>query len=132
MAEGATLDTMGTAGSVLLGLIAVVGVIFLCAWLLRRMQGLPGGQTRAMKVLSVLSVGQRERVALIEVGGTQILLGITPHSVRTLHVFDEPVIARPDTGGGGDFASRLQSILSRGGPGQDSRTGRHDAGERGE
>lgn len=111
---GSTWDNLG---SISLGLIAVLAVIFLSAWLVRRLQGLQGPSSNAVKVVAVLPVGQRERVALLEVGKTQLLVGITAQSIRTLHVFDEPVV---DAGAAtsGDFASRLQSMLSKGAAGQ--------------
>lgn len=113
--SGNSPDTLGTVMSLGLGLLVVVAAILLCAWLARRVQGLQGMNSQAMKVVAVLSVGQRERVVLVDVAGQQLLLGITPQSVRTLHVFDEPVIHPRD--GGGDFASKLQSMLSRGASG---------------
>ncbi|MFE8069515.1 flagellar biosynthetic protein FliO [Marinobacteraceae bacterium S3BR75-40.1] len=116
-------DSVATVGSLILGLVAVVGVILLCAWLVKRMQGLQGTTSQAMKILAVLPVGQRERVALIEVGHTQILLGITPQSIRTLHVFDEPVVDNSQ-GINSDFASRLQAMLNRGPLGQGKWTNR--------
>tara|TARA_R100000322_G_scaffold4148_2_gene3291 strand:+ start:3667 stop:4155 length:489 start_codon:yes stop_codon:yes gene_type:complete len=100
--------------SVALGLLAVLAVIFLSAWLVRRLQGMQGPNNNAVKTLAVLPVGQRERIALLEVGGTQLLVGITAQSIRTLHVFDEPVVDAAGTGGNGDFASRLQAMLSKG------------------
>lgn len=103
-------NPLDNVGSIALGLLAVLAVIFFSAWLVRRLQGLQGPASNAVKVLAVLPVGQRERVTLLEVGKTQILVGITAQSIRTLHVFDEPVLdssASPP----GDFASRLQSIL---------------------
>src|SRR6056297_2231482 len=69
------------------GLLAVIAIIFGCAWLVRRMSGMTGGNTRAMKLVSVMPMGTRERIALIDVGGKQILVGVTPQAIRTLHVF---------------------------------------------
>ncbi|MDX1589313.1 MAG: flagellar biosynthetic protein FliO [Oleiphilaceae bacterium] len=112
--NGSGPDTVSTVMSLGLGLLVVVAAILLCAWLARRVQGLQGVNTQAMKVVAVLSVGQRERVVLVDVAGQQILLGITPQSVRTLHVFDHPVVSPRD--GGGDFASKLQAMLSRANP----------------
>ena len=106
-------------GSISLGLLAVLAVIFLSAWLVRRLQGLQGPSSNAVKVLAVLPVGQRERVALLEVGNTQLLVGITAQSIRTLHVLDEPIVdGRPAPTG--DFASRLQAMLSKAPLGQRS------------
>jgi len=110
--RGSGPDTVGTVIQLGLGLLVVIAVIFFCAWLARRVQGMHGMNTQAMKVVAVLSVGQRERVALLQVGEQQILIGITPQSVRTLHVFDEQVIS-PREGGSNDFASKLQAMLSR-------------------
>ncbi len=86
-------DTVATMLTLGVGLLAVIAIIYGCAWIVRRMSGMTGvNNTRAIKVVSVMAIGARERIALIEVGGQQILLGITPSAIRTLHVFDEPVV----------------------------------------
>ncbi|MGM0434407.1 MAG: flagellar biosynthetic protein FliO [Pseudomonadota bacterium] len=107
-------DTMTTALTLGAGLIVVLAVIVFSGWIARRVQGLGGVNTQALKVVAVLSVGQKERVALVEVGGKQILIGITPQSVRTLHVFDEPVVTASQPAGSGDFARKLQQVMGRG------------------
>ncbi|WP_286220200.1 flagellar biosynthetic protein FliO [Marinobacter apostichopi] len=105
-------DTMGTMVSLGLGLIAVIALIYGCAWIIRRMNGMTGMNNNAIKVVSVMALGARERLALIEVGGQQILLGITPSAIRTLHVFDEPVVdaSNPPSG---EFARRLQGMIGK-------------------
>ncbi|MBC7185047.1 MAG: flagellar biosynthetic protein FliO [Marinobacter sp.] len=105
-------DTIGTIVSLGLGLVAVIAVIYGCAWIIRRMNGMTGMNNNAIKVVSVMAIGARERIALIEVGGQQILLGITPSAIRTLHVFDEPVVD-PGNATSGDFARRLQSMIGK-------------------
>lgn len=105
-------DTVGTVMSLGLGLLAVVAVIYGCAWLIRRMSGMTGMNNSAIKVVSVLAIGARERIALVEVGGQQILLGITPSTIRTLQVFEEPVVdaANPPSS---EFARRLQGMIGK-------------------
>ena len=105
-------DTLGTILSLGLGLVAVVAVIYGCAWIIRRMNGMTGMNNNAIKVVSVMALGARERLALIEVGGQQILLGITPSAIRTLHVFDEPVVdaSNPPSG---EFSRRLQGMIGK-------------------
>ncbi|MGC8119396.1 flagellar biosynthetic protein FliO [Marinobacter sp. VGCF2001] len=105
-------DTLATVMSLGVGLLAVVAVIYGCAWLIRRMSGMTGMNNNAIKVVSVLAIGARERIALVEVGGQQILLGITPNAIRTLHVFDDPVVAA-GSAGSGDFARKLQSMIGK-------------------
>ena len=51
--------------------------------------GKPNGA--ALDVLADLPLGQKERAVLIRVGTTQILLGVAPGRVSTLHVLAEPV-----------------------------------------
>ncbi|MFO8141300.1 MAG: flagellar biosynthetic protein FliO [Marinobacter sp.] len=105
-------DTIATVMSLGLGLLAVVAVIYGCAWLIRRMNGMTGMNNNAIKVVSVLAIGARERIALVEVGGQQILLGITPSTIRTLQVFEEPVVdaANPPSS---EFARRLQGMIGK-------------------
>ena len=105
-------DTLGTIVSLGLGLVAVIAVIYGCAWIIRRMNGMTGMNNNAIKVVSVMAIGTRERIALIEVGGQQILLGVTPSAIRTLHVFDEPVV---DSGNAssGEFARRLHTMMGK-------------------
>ncbi len=105
-------DAVGTLTSLGLGLLFVIGMIFLCAWLVRRMSGLTGMNNQLMKVVSVLNLGARERIALIEVGDQQILVGITPSTIRTLHVLDEPV-TDTQVAGSSEFARRLQGMISK-------------------
>ena len=105
-------DTVMTMLSLGFGLLAVIAIIFGCAWIVRRMSGMTGGNTRAMKVVSVMPMGTRERIALIDVGGKQILIGVTPQAIRTLHVFDEPVVA-PGEQVSGDFAHKLQGMIGK-------------------
>lgn len=105
-------DTVGTLVSLGIGLLAVIAIIYGCAWIIRRMNGMSGMNNNAIKVVSVMALGARERLALIEVGGQQILLGITPSTIRTLHVFDEPVVDASNSPTG-DFARRLQGMIGK-------------------
>lgn len=105
-------DTLVTMLSLGVGLLAVIAIIFGCAWIVRRMSGMSGGNTRAIKVVSVMPMGTRERIALIEVGGQQILIGVTPSAIRTLHVFDEPVVSAGEPVSG-DFARKLQGMIGK-------------------
>ena len=106
------------AGSLLqmvLGLSAVLALIIGLAWVMRRLGGIPGAAAGSLRVLGGLSMGTRERVVLIQVGETQLLIGVAPGRVQTLHVLDQPV--QPDeahTAGKGSFATSLNAALRRG------------------
>ena len=77
---------------VCLSLAVVIALILAAGWVLRRLQG---GGVRAggnLRCLESIVVGMKERVVLVEAGGKQMLLGVAPGNVRTLHVFDEPIV----------------------------------------
>lgn len=100
---------------VLLGLIAVIALMLVFAWLMRRMSGVQGGTAGALRVLGGMSMGAREKVVLVQVGETQLVLGVAPGRVQTLHVLEKNI--EPPTGQGAgmnSFARSLQQALSRG------------------
>ncbi len=118
--------SMGAIVSMVLGLLVVLALIFGSAWLVRRVNGVRGVNNSAMRIVSVLAVGQRERILLLEVGGRQVLIGVTAHNIRTLHVFEEPVVTGP-VRADSDFAAKLQVMLQKG-----FGTGDRDRGSRGD
>jgi len=110
--ENPALST-GSYLQVILGLVFVVLLIFALAWLVRRMGRLQSVIGGSMKLLGGLSLGQRERAVLVQIGETQMLLGVAPGSVRTLHVFDEPVVSATASPKGGSFADKLNAVLKQ-------------------
>lgn len=85
----------GSAGAMaqtLVWLLVVIGVILALAWLVRRFTNIGPYGSGTMRLLSALPVGNRERIVLVQVGEKQLLLGVAPGNVNTLHVFDQPVV----------------------------------------
>ncbi|WP_145494257.1 flagellar biosynthetic protein FliO [Yersinia bercovieri] len=85
------------AGSVLTQVGSVLGgilLLILCgAWLVRRLGFAP--QARNNKLLSVKAscqVGQRERVVIVEVDNTWLVLGVTSQQVTSLHTLPRPPV----------------------------------------
>lgn len=103
----------GQVFTVLAGLAFVLALVFGCGWLVKRFSGMPSARTGAIKVVSVLPIGSRERLALVEVGGQQLLLGVTAQQITTLHTFDEPVVDAADIKNNSEFAQKLHQMLSR-------------------
>lgn len=75
-------------------LLVIVGLILLLAWGVRRFTNIGPKSAGAMRVLSALPVGNRERIALVQVGDRQILIGVAPGHVSTLHVFEENIVSQ--------------------------------------
>ncbi|MBC54419.1 MAG: flagellar biosynthetic protein FliO [Gammaproteobacteria bacterium] len=94
--EGATQGAMFAGGSdaivqTAIWLLVIVGLILLLAWGVRRFTNIGPKSAGAMRVLSALPVGNRERIALVQVGDKQLLIGVAPGHVSTLHVFEDNV-----------------------------------------
>ncbi|TCS42425.1 flagellar biosynthetic protein FliO [Reinekea marinisedimentorum] len=95
---------------VFLMLVIVVGLIFACAWLIRRMSGGMGVNQKHLRVLSVMPLGTREKIMIIKAANEYLLIGVTPTGIQTLHRFEEPIDIN-DTLIASPFADRLKGIL---------------------
>ena len=89
-AEKQTLKTLsyGNMLNWLVGLLLVLGLFFLCMWSLRKVNGLVVSSADRMRVVGGLSLGMREKVVLLQVGKKQLVLGVTPGRIDTLHVLE--------------------------------------------
>lgn len=98
---------------IVMSLVLVLLIIFLSAWMLRRYGRYPGVADGNLKVLGTLSVGQRERILLIQVGKEQVLVGVTSSRISTLHQLSENVVVNQPQPVTGSFAQRLQEALGQ-------------------
>lgn len=95
---------------VLLALTFIVGLIFACAWVIRRMSGGVGLNQKHIQVLSVMPLGTREKLMIIRAADEYLLLGVTQQGIQTLHRFDEPIDLQDPTQTS-PFADRLKGLL---------------------
>lgn len=100
-------------GQIMLSLVLVLLIIFASAWLLRRYGRFPGVADGNLKVLGALSVGQRERILLLQVGEDQILVGVTSSKISKLHELAEPVDVTQTQSVSGSFSQKLQEALKQ-------------------
>lgn len=68
-----------------LGLFAIIALILGLAWLARRAGLVRHVQGGVMKVVGSTSLGARQRLLLVEVGDTWLVLGVSAGEIRTLH-----------------------------------------------
>lgn len=64
----------------------IIGVLYGLKYVLSRPFNLKKDQ--AIRMTHQLAIGSKERLLCVEVEGVRLLLGITPQSISTLHVFD--------------------------------------------
>lgn len=74
-------------GSFFLVLCILFGVLFF----LKRSNNAVSGGVGDMRIISSISLGQRERAVVLQVGKQQLLVGVTAQSIQPLHLLSEPL-----------------------------------------
>jgi flagellar protein FliO/FliZ len=106
----------GTYLQATLALILIIGLLFGTAWLARKLSGGKGFGQGGMKIIGGVALGPRERIVLVEVGDTWLVIGIVPGQIRTLHQLPKGTTVDLDPAAGNTeapFAQWLKSIKER-------------------
>ncbi|WP_116366374.1 flagellar biosynthetic protein FliO [Parahaliea mediterranea] len=114
-AQAPAVDTalgLAALGKTAVALALVLALIYGASALLRRLGGVRNTASGSLRVVGSVAVGQRERVVLVDVADTRLVLGVASGQVTTLHTLAVPdapdSAARPlDT----PFAERLAATL---------------------
>ncbi len=78
-----TLQMMG-------GLLLVLAIIGGIAWLIKRFSLISTAAAGVVKVVAATGVGQRERVVVVEIDNTWLVLGVAPGRVNKLYAMNKP------------------------------------------
>jgi flagellar protein FliO/FliZ len=108
-----TAPTAGGLAQVTFALLLVLVAIFAVAWVARRMRGFNNRVGDAIDVLADIPLGQKERAVLLKVGAKQILVGVAPGRVNTLHVLEEPLDLKKPTAGPSDSRPNFKQLMLR-------------------
>lgn len=97
----------------LFGLTLIIAILFLGAYLLRRLNGGRSfGSSGPLRVVGGLMISARERIVLVEVGDSWIVIGIVPGQINTLHTLPKGEIPPPRSAEK-PFAQWLKQISER-------------------
>lgn len=99
-----------------IGLVIVLCLFFLLAWLMKKLSGGTVAGSGQMQILGGLSLGMREKIVLLKVGNQQLVLGVSPGRVEKLHVLqgEDCLVSESTTRlteTGSNFASKLAQIM---------------------
>jgi flagellar protein FliO/FliZ len=105
----------GNMVKITLSLLLVLAAIVAIAWLLKRLNLVQQGRGNLLRVIGSVAIGQRERVVLVEVGDTWLLVGVGPGQIRTLHTLEKGAAQAPlpssDNTTDNQFGKLLSSML---------------------
>jgi flagellar protein FliO/FliZ len=112
MAQPASPLSVGSLWQLCLSLFAIVALILVISWALKRLKLAGPRGSGEIAVLDELSVGPRDRIVLIRVGESQVLVGISATGFVPLTPLAAPIVlkGRPETPA---FAERLRDIMKR-------------------
>ncbi len=118
VAQGtAATELGGGVLQVVLSLAAVVLLLVGSLYLLKRISAPRGAAAGLLRVIAGTAVGPRERVVLVEIGDTWLVLGVAPGRVTPLHQLPRP--AKPTAseavvpGKEKNFAGWLKQVMDR-------------------
>jgi len=100
----------------LLGLGFVIGLILASLWLLKRLATPRGGAAQALRIVAAQAVGARERVVIVEVGDTALVLGVAPGQINALHSMPKSALPQHEAATGAPatlFAARLRQMMEK-------------------
>ncbi len=114
-AQAATLPSAsGSVVQMLLGLGSVLAVLVGSLWLLKKLAAPRGAAAGMMRVVAATAVGGRERVVIVEVGSTWLVLGVAPGHVSALaEIPRQPVPAPPPAPAPVAVPGWLQKLMQR-------------------
>jgi flagellar protein FliO/FliZ len=93
----ASAVSSGSVVQVIVSLLFVLAAIVLVAWILKRINMPQNAVGSALKVVSGVAVGQRERIVLVEVNDTWLVVGVAPGQVTALHTMPKNTLPNIET-----------------------------------
>lgn len=113
-AEASVTSTGGALFQGLLGLLIVLAALGGFFWFMRRFSPGQTGAQGVVKVVGGVMLGPRERLVVVEVEKTWLLLGVGGGQVSTLHTMQKPEGHTPTpVAVPAGFADRLKELIPR-------------------
>lgn len=91
-------------------LCVVLLIIFLLSRLVRTISRTGSLTNGPLKVLAAVSVGNREKLLIVQAGNEQLLVGVSPAGIVKLEKFDDPVVSEADTANA-SFKTQLAGMI---------------------
>lgn len=112
---GSAVASPGSLLQVLFGLVVVLALMAAAAWALKRMGVAGTGTGNVARIVGGVSVGNRERLVVVEVADQWIVVGVAPGRVSTLSTMPRQELPHtpPATADAPNFASWLKQTMDK-------------------
>lgn len=116
-AEAAVPAVMASPLTGALQMLFALGIVLAAiagmAWLLRRMSPGQAGTVSDLRVVAAVAVGPKERVVLVDVADTRLVLGVAPGQVTKLMEMSRPEMPEALPATMPPFVDKLKSVLAK-------------------
>jgi flagellar protein FliO/FliZ len=117
-AETAAVSPTTGLLQIFLGLIAVLALMLVAAWFLKKIGPVTSGNKVAVKVVGGVNLGNRERIMVVEVANQWIVVGVTAHQISTLSTLqkqeqEQIITQEPVIGSENQFSTWLKRTLEK-------------------
>lgn len=110
--SAAEISALAVFGKTAAALLFIVLLILLCGWLFKRLNLRQQFGAQRLRVISSVMVGPRERVVIVAVEDTWLVLGVASGQVSKLHELPAAPMPPPATQSAeGSFATRFGRAL---------------------
>ena len=103
----------GSVMQIMFSLILVLAAVAVVAWIMKRINLPQQGAASLLKVIGGVAVGQRERIVLVEVNDTWLVVGVAPGQVSTLHTMPKGQIPLQSSHASGVVDGKFQTWLKQ-------------------
>lgn len=111
-------DLSGSLWQLLLGLALVLALIVASLWILKKLFVQRGENAGVLRVVAGTAVGARERIVIVEVGSTWLVLGVAPGRVSSLAEIPRQATVASAAGPSGPASPRFADWLHKLMPGR--------------
>ena len=113
-AKIATQTAYSSILQMMLGLGIVLVLIAVMAWLLKKFIVTQGASTGNLRVISAVAIGTKERVILVDVGETRLVLGVAPgYIVRLLKLPKPPQELQENDTYSKSFIAKMKEAMAK-------------------
>jgi flagellar protein FliO/FliZ len=120
-AQSTPVSTSTGLLQIFLALAFVIAIMLLFAWLVKRVGPIANGHKLPVKVIGGISLGNRERVMVIEVADQWLVVGVTAQQINTLSTMPKQSIPENEAGANqlnAPFAEWLKKTIEKRNPPQ--------------
>jgi flagellar protein FliO/FliZ len=112
LAQPASPLSVGSLAQLTLSLMAIVALILAISWALKRLKLARPRGSGEIAVIDELSVGPRDRIVLIRVGESQVLVGVGAAGLVPLTPLTVPITLKAAAAAPA-FADRMRDLMKR-------------------